>query len=1226
MKRVPSNRVSSGFTLMEVLLSIAILAILGAIAFPAVSSLQSRMKMSELDAAARGIYVAAQNQLTALRSGGGLSAFDAAQPLSATPDSGDAGSWWQSLRYLSSMDPDASHSASLAALLPAGAIDPSVADGSYVIEFDPSQGDIYAVFYSEQNFTYDSALPRDPAGRSAHTPPLGYYGGITRTTSPAATQLSPPQVEITNGEVLQLTLSEENPFSDVSSIDFFNGLTFLVSIRSASASSSAEYVLSTADPTAPFILDLTGQTYTLVLDSLSRHFYTLCPGITPGDDLRITAAVSYSDEDRVSLPASTAKTVNSLFAARSGAEALVACGRHLQNLEPTVSHVSTITSATQTAHIDWSYANSFVPISNPGLTAYSGSGLPISGLSVGINGNCSGLFGTFSGGDLSHIRLINEKVSGGLYSGGLVGCCSGPTTVSGCSLIVSDVSHASRYTVSGTRFVGGLAGYASSLRISDSFASPGGLNGGSSAGAMGGLVGFCGAGSLVSRCYADTDLTGAADMGGLIGSNGGGAVTDCYALGNLSPTGSVSSGGLVGRGSGSYTNCYAAAAFDGAGSSSSPYGFSGGASGTYSNCICLENSAYSLGTSDGKAGPVSYDTLKSWAGGHNWTATVPANSHPYSEELLQAVASGSAYPFQRLITLEHYNDWPAAPSGPSLPGTAVFCYFETYGDNTTGYYAKDGSGRVILDTLSDSKGTVKYDGYRLLSPDPLIANSNQGQIFYQSSDGQTPGSSGSSIWPNSTLVTLSQGGKSQQYYSYQIPDYIIRLEWGGKYATSNFYQWFYADGQTYWCCPYFAKSAVNGAVVRPAFDGNVIIRSARQLTALACTDARIYWSPAFTFRQELNLDFDTALGEDGKQYWVSSTVGNSSHSFLGTYDGSGLFIRLNHTANSSKPGLFGYNAGTIRNIVLQNSGDYQSGQSNSTSGGLVARNSGTVSHCIVLISGTLSVQGSPYGALVGDNAGTIAGCLVTGSGSASLSGGYGLVGGLVGNNSGVISDSAVRPSVSSYSGLSILGAKAVAGLVYSNTGTITNCFAVGTLSGANDGDSCGAAGFVYSSTGSGTIFRCYANSIVSGYYAAGFARQVDSSARIENCYAMGHVTSNVSWGSAAAAGFLCQTGPGVSSCYAAEQVFSARGSGYAFSGSGTPGANCCYFNWSSAGISSAGTACTLDDLLNHFAGDSGNWGSAATHVFRELVPNLPDVCPFPLLKDLDHYGDWPPIS
>lgn len=61
---------TKGFTLAELLLSVAILLVLAALAFPSIVSAQNNMRMVELNNAAESIANAAQSQMTAKKVSG----------------------------------------------------------------------------------------------------------------------------------------------------------------------------------------------------------------------------------------------------------------------------------------------------------------------------------------------------------------------------------------------------------------------------------------------------------------------------------------------------------------------------------------------------------------------------------------------------------------------------------------------------------------------------------------------------------------------------------------------------------------------------------------------------------------------------------------------------------------------------------------------------------------------------------------------------------------------------------------------------------------------------------------------------------------------------------------------------------------------------------------------------------------------------------------------------
>ena len=64
------GRHTEGFTLAELLMSVAIILILAAIAFPSIVSAQNNMRMLELNNAAQAIANAAQAQMTAKKVSG----------------------------------------------------------------------------------------------------------------------------------------------------------------------------------------------------------------------------------------------------------------------------------------------------------------------------------------------------------------------------------------------------------------------------------------------------------------------------------------------------------------------------------------------------------------------------------------------------------------------------------------------------------------------------------------------------------------------------------------------------------------------------------------------------------------------------------------------------------------------------------------------------------------------------------------------------------------------------------------------------------------------------------------------------------------------------------------------------------------------------------------------------------------------------------------------------
>ncbi|WP_266168898.1 YDG domain-containing protein [Dyella subtropica] len=216
-------------------------------------------------------------------------------------------------------------------------------------------------------------------------------------------------------------------------------------------------------------------------------------------------------------------------------------------------------------------------------------------------------------------------------------------------------------------------------------------------------------------------------------------------------------------------------------------------------------------------------------------------------------------------------------------------------------------------------------------------------------------------------------------------------------------------------------------------------------------------------------------------------IGTNTTAFSGVFDGLGHTITgLSVTGNSSLTdvGLFGASSGTIRNVGLL--GGSVSGAASGTAlslpisiGGLVGDNSGTVSN--VFTTGTVSGSGDSanIGGLVGTNEsnGTISNAYAKGAVSGLSFGDY--LGGLVGTNNGTVSNAYATGAVSgSYGG----GAAAdyLGGLVGYDTGIIQNAYATGNVSWNSGGtNNNNAIGGLVGLMSAGTIIDTYATGSVS---------------------------------------------------------------------------------------------------------------------------------------------------
>ena len=386
-----------GFSLAELLAVVAILGILAAIAIPSAVSIQRDLKMLELNDTARQIFIAAQNQLTALRAANGRDALP--PPVDqAVLDVEDG----NSIHYVTQDNPQFDE------LLPAGAIDSTLFGGgkTAVIEYNPQSSSIYAVFYfTEKEFTYAATgMPRDDdAGKAARREKLvGYYGGDAADV-PTIDVIEKPDITIENTEELKLLIDHTAALASTTQPDYadiVSDLCYTITITQVGKEDTGRNQVSfrydpkgVAGNDAEISWQENGKKVEMVLDSLTGpHFAALAgkggaSAIEPGADITVSVQIDYTQTEgaieKHSVPYQWKSIeVNSLFAAcqeetvdgKPRSIYQVAYGRHLQNLEERISGVGakadseiSVQYIEQTRDIDWSY------YSKKEITAYDSS-------------------------------------------------------------------------------------------------------------------------------------------------------------------------------------------------------------------------------------------------------------------------------------------------------------------------------------------------------------------------------------------------------------------------------------------------------------------------------------------------------------------------------------------------------------------------------------------------------------------------------------------------------------------------------------------------------------------------------------------------------------------------------------------------------------------------------------------------------------------------------------
>lgn len=400
MRRYHKN--SNGFTMAEMLITVAIIVILCGFGFVAVIAHQRNLKRMEMDETAQEIFIAAQNHLTAARASGQWSSF-----LEKTAAEGQDGSRGTAISYERSdynkaSDADAESrkfyyfttentavkNGAEALILPEGSIDETLRGHHFYVEYDAASGTVFGVFYTDS----DHAITADDAQTVSRTEPndrrdykadgkrtiIGYYGGaLGELNSPG--DLYAPSVAVRNAESLVLYVVDKNYYRPVSSKTgaqsfktklklTFEGVTsekkavkevdlsnpssqtdaFSSAVLAEESAGTFDVVIPSSGASAQQTKAVKAEYYAIVLDSIVRkdgHFADLFPEFIPGEDIRITVTLT---SDKAGEDVSQTVTVNSLFnsvktekngIAASKTVVTVSNPRHLENLSSEVSGV-----------------------------------------------------------------------------------------------------------------------------------------------------------------------------------------------------------------------------------------------------------------------------------------------------------------------------------------------------------------------------------------------------------------------------------------------------------------------------------------------------------------------------------------------------------------------------------------------------------------------------------------------------------------------------------------------------------------------------------------------------------------------------------------------------------------------------------------------------------------------------------------------------------------------
>ena len=1134
MKNKATRNNMRGFSLMEMLVTVLILVILFALAMIPISKIQKNLRQTELDSRAEMIFSAVQNRMTRLQAAGQDSYYQPIGTIGVTklnmiPKDAEKDKYEKTtLAYVTSDSKGVENSAA-SWIYPETEAEADLWDGNWVVEFDPSSGSVYAVFFSRENMDYtpkDFDDLRDRDNRLENGAKIGYYGGDS--VGAAATESLDLTVDVINKDQLLVVAS-----CKVSNKR--NDLKFYAVIKDESGHTVQEFEIenNTVD-TVKTEKDLC--TATLVLDNLSTgknlrfgqqdrfKDAKTSEHLIPGENLTVTIRVKDTSNNQIQ---GTSKTVttNSLFAevrdhgtgglgGTDGRTAVIKYGRHLQNLdwkdsglknEKTQNKV--ITAAVQERDIQFKSDESdswgelypqlnFVPLVNLKINSYRskiGSYCPvIYDLTVDTTDTTdttgdAGLFETFAG-ELKNLRLADAQIKGSGNVGGLVGKLNGTTTIDGCQVYLKNVKDKNipgdeiftKHTRIDGKVAGGLVGSTEEkpLTIQNSLAATV-IRGKTAAG---GLVGIGHGGISLDHSYADcylysdpdTTETDAGYASGLIGwrvvATATLKITDCYAAGFLvgKTTAGLVACDLTGN---ELENVYSACAT--LTGESLTYGTaantSGGGSGT-----SPKNVYYLGGSAKPTIGEKKYyhelnaaDAEKLFASDSSNNAFTRKNSDTYAYNLMKGLGL-TLYSYPKLKELPHYGDWQAEFENGAL------VYYELYKNGSYGFFGAN------VEALSDK--TVLGDGYGVVYENNLPADKVTVTV-----DGKTYElNSATEI----TITVTDKGGTEKTYRLLPLPKELVQ-------EVTDVPDGFYtkltmgATGKAYYYNPHFAKTALAAEAGKPEF---VSIRTARQLNNLSAyydkyADEKVLPKNA-AFQQERDIDYGTyewaAYGKSKTPVKEQAPIGQKEDTpFKHRYDG-GSHIITGVSFASGKDGLavglFGFTEGTLENIVVTTEEPLEKAPTSKLGGNvqwktvytgvLAGKNSGTIKNCAVSgyrLSGS-AYSGSTYylGGLVGFNEGLIQACsadIPSITGTSTYARSY-CAGGLVGMNDG---SGQIRQSyaIGSIKLTEIRGSAVISGFAGENRGVIRNCYCAMDLNAVTGAD---VNGF---STDLGSVTKCY---------------------------------------------------------------------------------------------------------------------------------------------------------
>lgn len=394
------KRNNKGFTLVEIMMAVAIIAILAAVSFVGVVGYLRSMAQLERDAIAKEIFISAQNHLTMAEGQGYLGKSEKTQKaLYGTEETPGSGIYYYVVNNGAAADDSGAFSDGvLGLMLPFGAIEETVRMGSgYIIRYQAHPAAVLDVFYSPSSghrYMHTPFVKPDDAstmaakianlrgedkksarrnygeGGGAQASVIGWYGGGAGLGH--GEELKTPEIKVINAERLTVEVTDPNPEGTPLQL-IITGVT--------SGAQKAIDIIDIKDTThEPRSVGGAGK-YVITLDDITKagmRFRFLGSdnnfNFQAGENITIQA-VSYRNDVLTNVAYSSKLTTNSLFAdlkmesttstdaegnvttTVNSSKAIITNVRHLENLGEDISSVDStnlkLNAAEQSSDLSW---------------------------------------------------------------------------------------------------------------------------------------------------------------------------------------------------------------------------------------------------------------------------------------------------------------------------------------------------------------------------------------------------------------------------------------------------------------------------------------------------------------------------------------------------------------------------------------------------------------------------------------------------------------------------------------------------------------------------------------------------------------------------------------------------------------------------------------------------------------------------------------------------------